>query len=183
MVIAIHEEDVARWPEGLDGLQRRGDPGGQRRWFGWQIHAMRIGIAHIGSQDPATIRRFPGEGHAVDGEGNAAPDGGVSKAELAVDLRHLCRVAEGIGKVADAHRSAMRVGGCDPTLEVANQGLATDQELVGEGVPRPDLDLAPAYRRLQSGLRLRTDLKIIVDYDCLPVHQETEIGIRLGQHQ
>ena len=77
----------------------------------------------------------------------------------------------------------MRVGGCDPTLEVANQGLATDQELVGEGVPRPDLDLAPAYRRLQSGLRLRTDLKIIVDYDCLPVHQETEIGIRLGQHQ
>ena len=94
MVIAIHQEDIGRWPERLDGHQRGGDSVGQRHWFGWQIHAMRIRIAHIGGEDLATIRRLPGEGDAVDGEGHAAPDGGVCKTELAVDLGHLRRMTE-----------------------------------------------------------------------------------------
>src|SRR2546423_5405586 len=136
---------------------------------------MRIGVAHVGGQNLTTVRRLPGEGDTVDSERNAAPDGGMREAELTVDLRHLRGVAERIGKVADAHRSPMGVGRCDPALEVANQRFATNQELVRQRIPSPDLDLAPAYRRLQSRLRLRTDLEIIVDHDRLSVHQESEI--------
>src|SRR5207245_6551219 len=95
---------------------------------------MRIRVAHVGGEDPAAVGGLPLERDAIDLERDAAPDGGVAEAELSVDLRHLRRVAEGIRKVADSHRSAVSVGQRDPTLEVANQHLPAVKDLVRQRV-------------------------------------------------
>src|ERR1700737_655570 len=103
---------------------------------------MRVGIPHVGGQDAAAIWCLPGESDATDLERNAAPDGGILKPELLIELRHLRRVAEGIGKISDSHRAAVRLGRGNPALQVTEQRLAADQEFIRECVPRSDLDLA-----------------------------------------
>ncbi len=77
----------------------------------------------------------------------------------------------------------MRLRFGDPALQVADQRLAADEEFVGKRVPRSDLDLPAANRPLEPGFRLRADLEIVIDDDCLAVHQETEIGVGLGERE
>ena len=167
----------------LDRLQRGCNPRRQGRGLGGQIDALRVGIAHVGGEDAAAIRCFPGERHAIDLERDAAPDGGMPKAELVVKLRHLGRVAKRVGKVTDPHRAAVRLSRGDSALQVAHQRLPADQEFIRQRVPGPDLDLPATNGRLEPNLRLRPDLEIIIDHDRLAVHQESEIGIRVGQRQ
>ena len=181
VVVAIHQQDVGHRLKWLDRFQRARDSDRQRRRFGRQIDAVRVRVAHVSGQDLAAIGRLPDEGNSVDRQRHAPPDGGMLETELAVDLRHLCRVTERIGKVADPHRSAMHVSQCDPTLQVTNEGLAADQELIGQGVPGADLDLPAADRTLESRSRLGSDLQVIIDDDRLAVHQETKVRIRFRQ--
>ena len=80
--------------EGGDRLQRARDARRERLALGRQIDPLRVGIAHVGGENPAAVRCFPVEGDTVDCERYATPDGGMLKAQLAVDLRHLGGVAK-----------------------------------------------------------------------------------------
>src|SRR5438270_13771115 len=102
---------------------------------------MRIRVAHVGGEDPAAVGGLPLERDAIDLERDAAPDGGVAEAELSVDLRHLRRVAEGIRKVADSHRSAVSVGQRDATMQVASQRRPAADELDPLPVDGTNLEL------------------------------------------
>jgi hypothetical protein len=56
----------------------------------------------------------------------------VLEAEQAEDLRHLRHVTEHVGQVADVHRAPELGGACDARLQVADDGLARHEELVGQ---------------------------------------------------
>ena len=75
----------------------------------------------------------------------------------------------------------MEVRRREPALQVTDQRLTADEELVGERVPGPDLDLSAAHGALEPSSRFGPDLQVIVDHDRLSVHQESEVGIGLGQ--
>ena len=94
MVVAVHQQDIGGRVEGGDCLQRARDAGRERIALGRQIDPLRVGIAHVGGENLAAVRRFPVEGDAVDRQRHPSPDGGVAEAELVVDLRHLGGVAE-----------------------------------------------------------------------------------------
>ena len=100
----------------LDGPQRGGDSGRQAVRFCGQVHPVRVGVAHVGGENLTTVRCLPDEGDPIDGQWHAAPDGSVAKSELAVELRHLGRVAEGVGKIANPHRSAVGISRSDASL-------------------------------------------------------------------
>ena len=94
MVVAIHQQDIGARVEGGDRLQYARDARRERVALRRQIDPLRVGIAHIGSEDPAAVRRFPVKRDTVDRERYASPDRGVPEADLVVDLRQLGGVAE-----------------------------------------------------------------------------------------
>src|SRR5207244_5031461 len=69
-------------------------------------------------------------------------------AEAAKELRQLRRMAERVRDVGDPRRSPELARAAQPLLQVAHDGLARDEEEVGEDVPRPDEEpRGPAERR------------------------------------
>jgi len=112
----------------------------------------------------------------------AAPEDEGLDPESPQDLWQLGDVAEWVGQVADRHRLAtVATGHLATGQEVANQGLAPGEELVGEDVPRAHRDPAGPDQGVEplDALR-RTDLRIVVQDDGLPVQGEgAEGGIGL----
>ena len=99
-----------------------------------------------------------------------------SKPNAGQDLGHLRDVTEHVGQVADRHGAAEPVGHPQAPLQVADQGLARHQELVGERVPRPDRDPAAANQPPERLLGLRPHRQVVVHDRQLPVQQEP--GVR-----
>ena len=113
MVVTVHQQDVAPGVKRLDGPERGGDPGRQAVCFCGQVHAVRVGVAHVGGENLTAVRCLPDEGDPIDGQRHAAPDGSVAKSELAVELGHLGGVAERVGKIANPHGSAVGISRSD----------------------------------------------------------------------
>ncbi len=96
--------------------------------------------------------------------------------QLAEQLGHLGDVAEHVRQVADLHRAAEAGGHGQSPLEVAHQGLAGHEELVGQRVPGPHGHAAGGGEGPQPGLRLGPDLEVVVNDGHLPVEQEVGVG-------
>ncbi len=132
----------------------------------------------------AAVGCDPPERGALDGGGHAAPHHGVVDPEEPEQLRHLGDVAEHVGQVPDPHGAAEAAGALDAELEVAHEGLAGHQELVGQRVPGPEREPAggdePADRLLSPG----PDRGVVVDDGELAVEEEVgeaEVGLEVGE--
>ena len=104
------------------------------------------------------VGRPPPEGGAVDGGGHAPPHHRVVEPGLAQELGHLGDVAEHVGQVADVHRPPEGGRPFEAHLEVADEGLAGDEELVGERrtTGRRRCARPPASRRRRGSASGRT---------------------------
>ena len=94
------------------------------------------------------------------------------EAEQAQQLGHLGNVAEHVGQVPHPHGATECVGRSQAELEVPDVGLARDEELVGQRVPRAD---GEATLRRQPGepfALLGPDGEVVVEHGRLPVEQE-----------
>ena len=111
--------------------------------------------------------------------GHAAPHDRIGQSGAPEELRHLRDVPEHVGQVADPHRPAELRGACPATLEVSYQGLAADEELVHEDLPRADGEPAAHHVAAQALLLLGTNLEVVVDRRELAVERERELGLRL----
>jgi len=101
---------------------------------------------------------------------HASPD-----AELARQRRPYRGVAECIGRIQHVEPSPepLRVGGAE--LQVTHQRLAGGDQLVGQDVPRPQLEPSGLDERLELRLPLRTGAQIVGDEHRLTVEQETAV--------
>ncbi len=81
-------------------------------------------------------------------------------------------MAEGIRYIAYAQRFAERGGAAQPDLQVANQGLATDEEFIGLEIPGANRDAPGSGIALQALFLLRVYFEEIVQDDRLPVQHK-----------
>jgi hypothetical protein len=108
----------------------------------------------------------------------------VLEPELAQELGHLRDVAEHVRQVPDLHPAAEPSGHGQPVLQVAHEGLAGDEELVGQGVPRPHRHPAARGEGSQARLGLGPHRQVVVHHRHLAVEHEVGVGgitLQLGQ--
>ena len=80
------------------------------------------------------------------------------------------------GQVADVHHATEGRATRDAGLQVADEGLAGDEELVHEDVPGSDGEPAGRGEGPQPLLVLGTDLEVVVDDGHLAVEEEVAVG-------
>ena len=110
---------------------------------------------------------------------HATPDDGVVEPERAQDLRHLRDVAEHVGQIADAHRSAELVCAREAALEVPPDRLPGNEELVHQYLPRADREPPLLDQPADPTLVLGAHLEVVVDRLELAVEREDETRVRL----
>ena len=103
-----------------------------------QVGAVAVATDQVFGLDLRAVGRRPGEPVAIDHFGDATPDDGPADPGLLQDLRHLGDVAEHVRQVSDRHRPAELLGTRPAELQVPDDGLAGDEELVQQDLPRPD---------------------------------------------
>ena len=109
---------------------------------------------------------------------------GTSAARTREELRQLRRMAEAVGRVAGAAsaRPPKRRQTRAAEQQVANERLAADQQLVGEHVPRPDLEPAGREQRAQPGLVVGSHVEVVLEHDRLPVERERHERVVAFEH-
>ncbi len=144
--------------------------GGRRREVGRAVaHVGEVLHQHLGAVGAAPpvlgglLARLAAE---------PAPDDGRLHPEPAQELRDLGRVAERVGDVADVHARAERARRRAAPRQVADEGLAADEERVGEDVPRPEGEAALRNEALDLLSTLRPHREVVLDDDGLAVEQE-----------
>ena len=115
--------------------------------------AVAVALGQVLGPHRGAVGSGPPEAAAVDGRGDAPPHDGVLEPELAQELGHLGDVAEHVGEVADVHGAPEAGGDPQPPLQVAHEGLARHEELVGQRVPGAHGD--PSRRGQRPGCRPR----------------------------
>ena len=177
VVAAVHPQ------EGGVGRQERAQldlvgPDALDQGLGVVGHGRPVAVAHgqVLGPDARPVGPPPPEGGAVDGGGHAPPHHRVVEAGLAQELGHLGHVAEHVGQVADGHRPPEGGRPLHAHLEVADEGLAGDEELVGEDVPRADGDAPGRRQPAEAGLGLGAEGEVVVDRRHLPVEEEVGDG-------
>ena len=129
-----------------------------------------------------SVGGLPAEPRLRDRRGHAAPHHRVAEAGEPQQLGHLGDVAEHVGQVADVHGAAVRRPLGQAELQVADDGLARDQELVHQDVPRAHGEPTGRRQGANPSGRLGTDLEIVVDHGHLPVEEEPPVA-RVGLHE
>ena len=81
-------------------------------------------------------------------------------------------MAEHVRQVAHTHRPAQRLRPGPPELEVPDDGLARDEELVHQDLPRPDRETVLGDQPPDQGFGLGPDLEVVVDRGGLAVERE-----------
>ena len=84
-------------------------------------------------------------------------------------------MAEAVGRVAGACRLPAETAANAPAEQkVANEALATDQQLVSEHVPGPDLEPDRDEQCAQAGLVVGSHVDVVLEHDRLPVERERD---------
>ena len=97
------------------------------------------------------------------------------EAEAGEQLRELRRVTEAVGRVAGPGRlPAEAAADAPPEQKVANEALATNEQLVGKHIPGPDLEPARSEQRAQPCLVVGSHVDVVLEHDRLPVERERE---------
>ena len=117
---------------------------------------------------PAELR---GRGLGAD----AAPDEDGVDPEAAQDRRQVRDVPEGVRRVADHHRPAVRARRADAGHQVADVRLAADEELVRQHVAGAGEQAPVAHEPLDVGAALRADLEVVVQRHRLAVEDEVAV--------
>ncbi len=178
VVVAVHGQHGPVRVPGAQGLGEGGQPVGQRLGgAAEQVGGVAVPAGQVLGADGAAVRAGPREGGAVDAGGHAAPEAGVLEPGQPEDLRHLGAVAELVGQVADAHRAAERLGAAHAVLEVADEGLARAQELVGEDEPRTGGEAALGDEGLDQRPAPGPHLQVVLQRGELTVHGEAVGGV------
>ena len=76
-------------------------------------------------------------------------------------------MTEGVGGIQDVHPPAQFLGVAGTEEEVAHQGFAQWDQLVGEHIPRTHGEPPPAHERGDAGAPLGTNTEIVLDQDRL----------------
>src|SRR6266576_2839817 len=110
-----------------------------------------------------------------------APQDAVSQTELARKGRENGGVAKRIGRVqhVEASAKAFRIRGAEQ--EIADERLRRRDQLIGQHVPRTDLQAARLHERLEVVLALGTRAQVVLKQYGLPVQQEgakTCVGLK-----
>ncbi len=139
---------------------------------------------HPVGEDLGAVRRHPAkilaEGFRLVAE--AAPEEGGVDVEPAQDLGELGDVAEGVRDVALVQASAEVASHGAANQEVADQRFGTDQELVGQHVPGPDLEPPGPDMGDDCVTAIGADLQVVLQDDRLAVqHEAAEVGVGLEQ--
>ena len=92
-------------------------------------------------------------------------------------------MAERVGNVSDFGASTEFRSGARAQLQIADQGLSTDQELVGQDIPRTDGEPARLDEIDQSLTVLRPRFEIILEHDRLAIEFEGRERFRVLFHQ
>ena len=113
----------------------------------------------------------------VDLVAHAAREEERADAESRQDLRQLRRVAEAVGEVAGAARLDPEApADAAAEQEVADERLASHEDLVRQDVRRAGLEPAGVEQRLQPSRVLRPHLDVVLEHDRLPVERERREG-------
>jgi hypothetical protein len=84
-------------------------------------------------------------------------------------------MTEGIGKVSRFHASPKEVAHPLPFEIVPNVRLSTNEDFVGEYIPRPDEKVAGLHQSFETFTVLRLDLEVILQDNRLPVEHERSV--------
>ena len=184
LVIGAHHPEDGPVQQGLVGADEPVDEVEQRLGVVGDPGPVAVALGQVLSPDGGAVGGLPPEPAAVHGRRHAPPDDGVLEAELGQDLGHLGDVAEHVGQVADVHGPPEGRGPSEAQLQVADQGLARHQELVGQGVPRAHGQATGRGQATQGGFGLGADLEVVVDHRHLAVEQEVPergVGLEPGE--
>jgi hypothetical protein len=139
-----------------------------------QVRCVAVPVGQVLGEHRRAVDAFPDEPVSVDERRHPAPDDADLEAGCAQDLRHLRDVAEHVRQVAHSHRAAHLLGAREPCLQVPDRGLAVDEELVHQRLPRADSQPPRDDERANALFRLRPDLEVVVDSRELAVEREPQ---------
>ena len=146
------------------------------------MDGVAVAVHQVHGEDPRPVGRLPPEERFIDPGRDAAPEHRALAAEAGEQLGKLTDVAELVGHVADPHHRPERAGIGEPAAQIADQGLARHQPLVGQDEPGPHQQPAVAHQLRDALASARTHLEVIREHDGLTVEREvTEAGIALEQ--
>ena len=133
----------------------------------------------------ASVRRAPAEHRTelVQLIAQPAREDEAVDAEAGQYLGKLKRMPEAVGQIADRRRSrAKPLTRRASDQQVADEGLATHQQLVGKDVARPDLEAAGRQQRSQPPLVLGASIEVVLEDDRLAVERERGEARVLFEH-
>ncbi len=175
VVGAVGDEDVSRrgerFEEGADVVEGAAQDFGVLRQRG--EHAVAVG--EVDGEHLGAVGGGPAELGCRGLGADAAPDEDGVDAEAAQDGGQVRDVAEGVRRVADHHRAAVRARRADAGHQVADVGLAADEELVRQHVAGPGEQPPVAHEALDVGAALRADLEVVVERHGLAVEDEVAV--------
>ncbi len=111
--------------------------------------------------------------------GTPRQEGAVPDAEARQDLRHLGRVAEHVGEVADGHRASETRARGAAELEVADDRLAVAANSSRRMRNGPTLSCSRSTSATNPVAHVRAHLEVVLDRRGLSVEREPVLRLRL----
>ena len=182
VIAPVHQQQARDARARGEALGLVAQPLGQRVRLEREVDGVAVAVHQVHGEDARPVGRLPPEERLVDPGRDAAPEHRALAAEAGEQLGKLTDVAELVGHVADPHHRPERAGVREPAAQVADQGLARHQPLVGQHEPGPDQQAAVAHQLRDALARARTHLEVVREHDRLTVEREvSEAGVALEQ--
>ncbi len=181
VVGAVHPQHVAG-EGGAVGVLPGLDPADQLGAVVGQVGAVGVAVEQVLGPHPRAVGGVPPEGVAVHRGGHAPPHHGVFESQEAEQLGHLGDMAEHVGQVAHGHGTPEVGRALEAHGEVADEGLARHEELVGQRVPGAHRQAPGGGQGPQAVFGLGAYGQVVVDRGHLAVELEVgEGGVCLQQ--